>query len=240
MSPTLEDLNYQLAAAIVDNSDISKVYSSARFTSFAGSCRDASVQLSQDTVSMFAAISAKFIKTLATQSDPHILVWEFDSKNLEVRCYQPTVYGVKNSQKKGWIVRISDQVNHEMRRYRASRLPNETGGVLLGAFDIEHQVIYVSKVLPSPEDSIEWPTSYIRGMKGLKEQVEAIKKMTSNELSYVGEWHSHPKKSSRLPSQLDLRAHNLLQEQMAIDGLPSLMLIKADHYDPCILLGKSS
>jgi E2/UBC family protein A/ThiF family protein/JAB domain-containing protein similar to deubiquitination enzymes len=238
-APTLEDLDYQLAATIVDNPDLSNTYSSPKFTSFAGSCRDTSVQLAQDTVGMFAAISAKFIKSLATQDDPLISVWAFDNASLEVRCHQLTVFGVKSSEKNGWTVRISDQANREMQHYRASRLPNETGGVLLGAFDVAHQIIYVSKALPSPEDSVEWPTTYIRGMNGLKEKVEGIKAITGNELSYVGEWHSHPRKYSNSPSELDLVAHSILQQEMNIEGLPGLMLIKSDHRNPYILLNDS-
>ena len=238
-APTLEDLNYQLAAGIVDSPELSKTYSTPGFTSFAGSCRDASVQLPQDTVAMFAAISSKFIKSLATQQEPLAKVWGFNDTNLKVGCHQVAVCGVKSTTKNGWTVRVSDRAILEMQNYRDSRLPNETGGVLLGAFDVAHQIIYVSKALPSPEDSVEWPTAYIRGIKGLKQQVEEIKALTGNELSYVGEWHSHPKKYGKTPSELDLIAYSILQGQMDAEGLPALMLIKADSRDPYILLNNS-
>ena len=47
---------------------------------------------------------------------------------------------------------------------REPKLPNETGGVLLGSFDVERRILYIADALPSPPDSEEWPTLYIRGL----------------------------------------------------------------------------
>jgi len=237
-SLTLEDLNYQVATAIVDNPQLSKLYSPAPgVTHYSGSCRDVSVILPQDTVGIFASLTSKLIKSLGSRSAPIIAVWEIDETDLSVRLYKPLVHEVNAFKRNGWTIRISDQANLEMKRYRAIQLPNETGGVILGAFDMPNHIVYVSKVLPSPVDSVEWPSSYIRGVRGLSEQVNNIRAVTSNELTYIGEWHSHPVGYSSHPSDLDLRAHEFLTKQMGIDGLPGLMLIKASHQVPHILLG---
>jgi hypothetical protein len=40
-----------------------------------------------------------------------------------------------------------------LREYRARRLPNETGGVLLGIVDMSRRSIHVAHAMPQPEDS---------------------------------------------------------------------------------------
>ena len=75
---------------------------------------------------------------------------------------------------------------------RVEKLPNETGGVLVGTYDMQRKIVYVVDCLLSPPDSEEWPTVYIRGSQGLKAQIEKIKKITDGQLNYVGEWHFSP------------------------------------------------
>jgi hypothetical protein len=50
-----------------------------------------------------------------------------------------------------------------------------------------------------------------------------------HQLSYVGEWHSHPRKSSPLPSAIDLAQIVWLGRELEHEGLPGLMAIAADH-----------
>jgi len=47
-----------------------------------------------------------------------------------------------------------------MHKFRYAKLPNETGGVLMGTFDTSEKIIYVVLVLPSPPDSIERQQSF--------------------------------------------------------------------------------
>ena len=82
--------------------------------------------------------------------------------------------------------------------------------------------------LPSPPDSKEWPTLYIRGCRGLPSKIEKIQQVTVNQLRYVGEWHSHPAACSVKPSHDDKQVFDWLSDLMKIDGLPPLMLIVGD------------
>lgn len=68
----------------------------------------------------------------------------------------------------GWKIIFDVDVEQVMRDYRFKQLPNETGGVLLGSFDLDRKLVLVSDVLGSPDDSREWPTVYIRGSAGLR------------------------------------------------------------------------
>lgn len=75
----------------------------------------------------------------------------------------------------------------------------------------------------------QWPTLYIRGVRGLRAELERIGKLTLSNLEYVGEWHSHPPKCAPKPSSTDQRALTALAEQMAGTGLPAVMLIVAER-----------
>ena len=108
-------------------------------------------------------------------------------------------------------------------------MPNETGGVLVGSYDFERQIIYLVDVLPSPADSEEWPTSYIRGSKDLSSKLKAIGQRTLDNLEYVGEWHSHPDGYGVDLSEMDKQAVKELHSEMHPDGLPALMLIIGDQ-----------
>jgi len=112
---------------------------------------------------------------------------------------------------------------------RKERLPNETGGVLVGHFDRQHRIIYVVDALGSPKDSTEWPALYIRGVRGLRAELERIGKVTLSNLEYVGEWHSHPARCAPSPSSTDQRALATLAAQMTGTGSPAVMLIVAER-----------
>jgi len=124
----------------------------------------------------------------------------------------------------------------EMQYYRAciqderrrAKLPCETGGVLLGSIDMERGIIYIVDTIASPADSDEWPTSYTRGKSGLQAEVDRVKVKTDGMLEYIGEWHSHPRKSDVAPSDDDQKLFAYISEVMARDGLPAVMLIVGD------------
>jgi integrative and conjugative element protein (TIGR02256 family) len=124
-----------------------------------------------------------------------------------------------------WTLIIDGGVVDRLATLRAGRLPNETGGVLLGAYDMDRRAIYVADTIPSPPDSVEWPTLYIRGCEGLPAAVASAAARTGRQLEYIGEWHSHPDRCSTRPSDDDLQVFAWLTERMAVEGLPALMAI---------------
>ena len=108
---------------------------------------------------------------------------------------------------------------------RAASLPNETGGVLIGTHDLSRRIVYVVDVVPSPPDSEEWPTLYIRGAEGLKDEVMSISDSTAGSLGYVGEWHTHPDGAGILPSADDRKVFAWVSEHLVPDGYPPLIAI---------------
>jgi proteasome lid subunit RPN8/RPN11 len=119
-------------------------------------------------------------------------------------------------------------VLEKMATLRAAKLPDETGGVLIGTYDIQRRVVYLADVLPSPADSEEWPTLYIRGCEGLADQVGQIRRVTGHNLEYIGEWHSHPDGASLVPSDDDMMVFSWLTREMDLEGKPPLMIIAGE------------
>lgn len=129
----------------------------------------------------------------------------------------------------GWKLCYDPVLLETIQDLRAAKLPNETGGVLIGAFDYHRKVVYVVDTVPSPPDSQEWPTLYIRGSKGLQAQVESISQTTKGMLQYVGEWHSHPDGFTCRPSSDDKKVFSWLTTWIALDGAPALMAIAGQN-----------
>jgi proteasome lid subunit RPN8/RPN11 len=128
-----------------------------------------------------------------------------------------------------WGVTYDDDLMDELTRLRADRLPNETGGVLLGVADMSRKSIHVAHAFPQPEDSQGSVQGFERGVVGLFETVKGAIEASMHQLRYVGEWHSHPRRSSPLPSTTDLTQLAWLAAELDAEGLPGLMAIAADN-----------
>ncbi|MBN2138347.1 MAG: Mov34/MPN/PAD-1 family protein [Sedimentisphaerales bacterium] len=234
----LDDSEAQLPLLALRNDLLEDMFRSddGRFVRYAGACRDITTPLPQDIIATYSAIASSFLKMNLDTSVSSIDVWKYDHAQLQVGHIHSKPSPVHVLEKTSWQVRLTEDALSLMYEFRSNRLPNETGGVLLGTFDIPNKVIYVVLVLPSPPDSIEWPTVYRRGFKGLSRKIDALHQQTGGNLGYVGEWHSHPAGVPALPSSLDQRAHDWLVEEMGCTGHPGLMLIKSDDRIPYVLL----
>jgi integrative and conjugative element protein (TIGR02256 family) len=194
---------------------------------YSNACRDLSTVISQDYIATHAGIGSRAIRNALASSSATIAIWRTDDRGTVTRIDVPVARPVAYSAR-GWSVLFDSVVQEMVTNYRLQRLPNETGGVLLGSFDMARKVALVSGALPSPEDSKEWPTVYIRGSAGLRAAVSRSEIATGGGLEYVGEWHSHPSGATAGPSKDDRRALSLLSEVMAEDARPAVMLIVAD------------
>lgn len=196
---------------------------------FAHSCRDKSFQIANDLMTLHAAIGANAIRKASLSSDARIRIWESDDETRETQMVEVEPVPCHTAPVNGWTFVVDDFVLGRMAALRESRLPNETGGVLLGGWDTLHNRVYVVDVIGSPADSHEWPTGYLRGVTGLKEAVEDVSLITDGQLGYVGEWHSHPKGASSNASDDDANVFAWLTEQRSRDGYPPVMAIYGER-----------
>jgi integrative and conjugative element protein (TIGR02256 family) len=192
------------------------------------SCRDESSTIPQDLVALHAATAARMLRRSLGQEEARIYLWraledEPGVATFPIQTAEPVAILCGD-----WTVYTDRWLLDQLQRWREEKLPNETGGVLVGAFDTQRKIVYVVDALPSPPDSVEWPTLYIRGCEGLRSRVEVIGAITAGNLVYAGEWHSHPKGVSCSPSNDDRTVFAWLEDLRAGDGLPPLMLIVGD------------
>lgn len=191
---------------------------------YAQSCRDLTHIVPGELVALHAAIGSRALREAVSSDLASIRIWRAASdltvSSLSITCPPPIRMHCGE-----WTLVSDSVVLNKVAGFRATRLPNETGGILIGHIDVERRTVYVIEALGSPPDSKEWPTVYIRGADGLSDAVADLQRRTGTMLQYVGEWHSHPDGYSCAPSGDDRRAFAWLTNLMRIDGFPSLMLI---------------
>jgi proteasome lid subunit RPN8/RPN11 len=226
----LDLLEMQYYRYLTNNNDLTDhLQSNSGAIRYSNSCRDTSSTISQDFVSLHAAIASANIKKIINDSLPIISIWRADGDSFTVKQYSIEPQQSINLVVGEWKLITDKYLIKKIYALRNSKLPNETGGVLCGSYDRLRKIIYVIDTLPSPPDSDEWPTVYIRGCKGLLRQIKKIQKITLKRLNYIGEWHSHPIGHGCNPSGEDLKAFSWLVDSMDIEGLPALMLIAGDQ-----------
>jgi integrative and conjugative element protein (TIGR02256 family) len=191
-------------------------------------CRDVSAEIPQWAVAMHAGIGARALAELLDRDQPQVRVWRIDARTMGVLPISVNVRRSQDATIGQWRVVTDDGVLEIISELRRTKLPRETGGVLLGQYDLQRRIIYIVDVLGSPRDSREEPFAYYRGCDGLPELIEEAQERTGGQLGYIGEWHSHPARYSSKPSADDCKQFEWLQRALAPEGLPPLLLIAGD------------
>ena len=191
------------------------------------SCRDVTSNIPQDLVALHAATASRAVKSVSSTQPTRIAVWRADAdgnvRRVDIGPAKTIRHAIAD-----WTVCTDAILIHRLAELREEKLPKETGGVLLGSIDLDKRLVYIVDTIPSPPDSQEWPTLYLRGCRGLKARVDDVAARTDGMLDYIGEWHSHPRRCSTAPSNDDLQVFAWLTELMNVEGLPALMMIVGD------------
>jgi hypothetical protein len=190
----------------------------------ARSCRDVSTILAGDVVSHHAAIASRGLRRALEQDEASIQLWTSD-RDFNTRLFRAKPAQIIERRHGSWKLATDEVFVKSVCSLRQAKLPRETGGVLLGTWDLVRGIVYVVATIPSPDDSEEWPTSYIRGCRGLEAAVRSAEARTGSQLQYLGEWHSHPAGHSADPSEDDGRLFGWLEKYMSQAGFPPVMLI---------------
>lgn len=225
----LDCLEMQYYREIAFNPDLSKhLAAPAGRIRYARSCRDVSSKIPTNLVTLHAAIAAEEVRNAQNADEAKATIWQTSQSPVEVKSTDIKVHPVERSRGGLWTLVVTRHAVNRLIDLRASKLPKETGGVLIGGYDLSRKIVYVVDTIPSPPDSKEWPTLYIRGSEGLAKEVTRITTVTDGQLEYVGEWHSHPDGCPCLPSNDDLKVFAWLTENMDDAGIPTLMGIAGE------------
>lgn len=194
------------------------------------SCRDISTVMSHARVLSLSSLLADQIRLANDVPKAQILIWQDNLvtgerclTNVEVRKARV----IDDRFGSGFKVVLDEGVEEKVSHMRREALPNETGGVLIGYFDIGRKWAYIVDALPSPPDSVSEPTSFKRGEKGVEASLLEVMARTGGNAYYIGEWHSHPGRSAAM-SGLDRIQLDELVERVSSDGFPAFQLIVAE------------
>jgi len=225
----LDQLEMQYYRALINSAELKGHLSQEEGgIRYGQSCRDISSSIPQDMVALNSAIATRALRSAIEGKTSQIRIWRTDPSTMAVSHHPITVGQGFSIPVGSWSLYYDSILIEKIYCARSNKLPNETGGILLGSYDMQRKIVYVIDTILSPVDSTEWPTVYIRGSQGLIEAVETVKRSTHENLVYVGEWHSHPSGFGCRPSGDDIKAFSYLSKWMMVDGFPALMLIAGD------------
>nr|VFK57006.1 MAG: ThiF family protein [Candidatus Kentron sp. TUN]VFK59865.1 MAG: ThiF family protein [Candidatus Kentron sp. TUN]VFK64902.1 MAG: ThiF family protein [Candidatus Kentron sp. TUN] len=203
-----------------------------------GGCRDVSFVLSNELIHLHAATLARQVRILSARPDACIRTWELDDKTGALAAHEVPISEPVSLRIDEWRIIWDENLRKKLYDIRAEKLPNETGGILLGYFDQKLKSIHVVDALPAPLDSDASTSGFTRGISGLNDALGECALRTANIVGYVGEWHSHPKYASSRPSTRDIELLAYLAQEMATDGLPALMAIVGEN-NICFSFGQA-
>jgi hypothetical protein len=227
---SLDSLEMQYYRVLIEKESLhNHLISKEQKIRYGRSCRDLSSTIPQDLIALHAANASRILKKIVNEPSAGIYIWrtnDFD-QSVSYNKYEPAQTMDFNDG--GWSVRTDKYLIGKLLKERSIKLPNETGGVLIGYFDTQRKIVYVVDSISSPSDSKEGPTFYERGCMKLEKALEEIKVITADQIAYVGEWHSHPSGYSCNPSKDDKNLFDWLRQKIEFDGLPPVMLIIGDN-----------
>lgn len=194
------------------------------------SCRDISTVMSHARVLALSSLLADQIRLSSEKSDAQIRIWQEDSSTGCRTLTEVPVHKIKMNQNhtgSEFKVFWDEGIEAKVRALRQTALPNETGGILVGYHDMVRKCVFIVDALSAPPDSVGTPSSFERGTEGVLDSLELIRNRTANNVSYIGEWHSHPDGISANMSSLDQAQLTELATNLSGDGLPAYQMIVA-------------
>lgn len=193
------------------------------------SCRDISYKLPHSSVVAHAATLAEQLIGRHEQPQAAIQAWHRDPVTGAVEVFDVPVHTPIVRPRGPLTVHLDKGLEDKLRQLRADRLPEESGGVLLGYHDLNLGEAVIVDVLPPPPDSRHSTGHFERGVEGLLESYSEVQRRTGNVVGYLGEWHSHPPGHNARQSPDDLLQLFKLALGMADDGLPVIQLIVGER-----------
>ncbi|MFZ1685523.1 MAG: ThiF family adenylyltransferase [Candidatus Zixiibacteriota bacterium] len=195
---------------------------------YGSSCRDTSSRIRQDAVALHAAISSRVLGEMGERPEGAVTVWRLSDTHALDRF--DIVFGEERRViTGGWTVCYDTTFEDKVQMLRRDKLPNETGGVLLGHVDLLRRCLYVIDSVFAPPDSIEHPYAFIRGFSGIRAKLAKLTNVTGGNLQYVGEWHSHPDGCSTRMSADDVTLLGWVSKEVSALDQPGVVLIVGKH-----------
>ena len=218
----LDALESQYYRAVLRDGRLDQHIRKERTFRYSAGCRDVTARIGQDDVALGSALLSRQLRCADDQAIA--AVWRQKDDGSVSRVEVPLSESILVDHG-GWCFVLDHALVEYVGSLRRERLPAETGGVLVGYFDVPHRRLYIVDALPAPDDSHERRDAFVRGCAGLPDAIRDIEARTSSQVSYVGEWHSHPDGAGVGTSDDDRELLRQIAEEVRADGWPGVMMI---------------
>lgn len=202
---------------------------------YAGSCRAISARIPESRVAVLSGLASAGISAAVEGECAEVRIWSMHGDG-SVSVVHASPSSARREELVGWTVLLDDELAAKVAAWRMAALPAETGGALVGVVDNRRRVITIVDALPPPSDSHGDPDGFTRGTEGLEQRLRDIAARTADMVRYIGEWHTHPCRSTSTPSSTDLEQLVSLRHELRREGLPATMLIAGADGERVILL----
>lgn len=199
------------------------------FVRYANACQDLTRPVPPWQVQTLCGIAAGQLSGVITDRRAKATIWRLDPATGTTLPIELRLSEVHRHAFEGFRITVGADVISTMRELRRDSTPNETGGILIGSYDLSRRVIHVVDALPAPPDSRQTPTYFVRGAKDLKPLVDELARRSAGAIGYLGEWHSHPDRCEARPSDDDEEVFAYLHQHLHSTGSPFLMAICGDE-----------
>lgn len=232
-SCTLRDLEAAYLREILQNEELKDHLGPVGRMRYTGACRALTNTIPASSVQILAGLISEEIARGLDSPGATLRVWSRHECGMKA----VDIAGAAIKTSLGdWTVSIPLSLRLDLQLRRSRRLPDETGGPLMGFFDRHKQRIDAVFALDPPEDSVGTPSTFLRGISKLRSELEKASARAGNQVRYIGEWHSHPTGHSARPSVTDLDQIAQLAKIMECDGLPAISVIVSES-DVSMLIG---
>jgi hypothetical protein len=234
-SITLRDLEAQYHRLVLTDPSLAEhLATSEGGVRYSGSCRSLTNKIPATRAAILSALAARGIADMLEGDAAKVTVWTL-APDGSVAVVQRDGEPVNRIAVGKWQVSYDRGFLAQLSTLRDQRLPNETGGAIVGIADMSRNALHLAHAFPEPEDSRGSPTRFERGVVGLAQSIDDVARRSIHQVRYLGEWHSHPRYANALPSDTDIAQLAYLGGELAADGLPGLMAIAADRGDFSVL-----
>ncbi|WP_461429093.1 Mov34/MPN/PAD-1 family protein [Gymnodinialimonas sp.] len=193
-----------------------------------GQCRAVTSRIPASKAAILSSIAASVLGKNMPSSDASITIASINADGgTNMHRVTPTI-GSVTVNANGWKICLADAVARKLQDFREAHLPSETGGILLGVVDHAQKRIEISMGLEAPPDSSGSTSSFERGIQGTIDSIAEARARTMHQLTYIGEWHSHPRGARTAPSLTDAAQLVMLREELKAEQRPPVMVIVGD------------
>ncbi|MCW8087711.1 ThiF family adenylyltransferase [Sabulicella glaciei] len=226
---TLRDLEAQYHGLVLRTERLADhLGQPAETVAYTGACRAITNRIPQSRASILSGLAGSGLAAAIDSEAAVVCIWSLTPDGgVTVDTTAPQT--VTRFRAGEWEIAFDAGLVARLHEMRDARLPSETGGVLFGIVDIPAKHIHIVEASAAPPDSTEQPGSFVRGVAGVEEMMESVRRRTAGQVRYVGEWHSHPPRSSARPSAVDGEQIDWLAALMGMDSMPALMVIAAER-----------